>query len=146
MAAWQCCFYIAPKENVKTLEKPNEDESLWEKGRLPIRSLKSLEKYLPIQASWSKNITQYGDLEGTCIEIFKTADGKFDISIRLDLPKLTEKMYKKILNLIIKSNCMICVIETQKVYEGNEESLKQVIKESIAFRLGQKNNDFVAKL
>ncbi len=50
------------------------------------------------------------------------------------------------MNLIIKSNCMICVIETQKIYEGNEESLKQVIKESIAFRLGQKNNDFVAKL
>lgn len=147
MAAWQCDFYIVPKERVKFGEMPNYDGiPSWKKKSMPIEAVNALEKFLPIEKSWSKDIIQYGELESTCMEIFSISDEEVDIFLRLDLSKLTSNIYDAILRFILDCNCVIYVVSTNKTYAGDENGLKQVIKESLAYRLGIRNNSFIAKL
>ena len=144
MAIWQLGFYIIPEEKIdfdlpcnKTL-----DESLleWNLKRIDKKSLKVISKYLPIEKSWSKDITQYGNLESTCMEI---ANDVISIRIRLDLARITKTIFEAVLSFILANRCILYRIDTGDCYPGDRRGLSQLVVECRRFRIMRESNKFL---
>jgi len=147
MAVWQLDFYIIPEEKINIdlpfNKKLNEKLLEWQDDRISKQSLDRLSKRLSIEKSWSNDITQYGKLESTCVEI---ATDIISIRIRLDFARLTKEIYEAVLSFIIDNKCVLYRIDTGEIYSGNRKGLAQLIFESRLFIIMRKSNTFLDEL
>lgn len=117
MAIWQYDFWIVPKDEAlkkygNVLSIPIENDFIevipWKKGRL--QDIKQISQILKQEKSWSNDIIQYGNIEGTCVQLF-LGQHDFDIKIRLDLCNLKRNTFLAIVKFIQEKEAMILTSE-----------------------------------
>ena len=131
MALWQFDFYVIP--NDKKVEDLNNNEFyLWKNHKIDISTEEFFNGTLEKKKSWSKKIEQYGDNDGTCIQIFERDNNSFEIRCRLDLRTLTLEELEKILEYIflISGN----VFYEEKIFPPQLSIVKELLKKSNALK------------
>ncbi|MDE6470104.1 MAG: hypothetical protein K2L19_03685, partial [Eubacterium sp.] len=95
MAIWQFQCNIIPKRN--NYNKLSRDEIIsWR----DIQSKPYKIDFLDYKESWSKNITQYGNIDETCIELISFNGEVEEINCRLDLRSLTKHKLSQIVEYV----------------------------------------------
>lgn len=125
MAVWQFqCNIIPSRENIDKLSR-NEMIS-WKGISQPIINIDFLER----EKSWSTNIVQYGNIDGTCIEFIYDKDELKEINCRLDLRTLTKHDFSQIIGYV--QNIGACFLVGEKIYPPKLESMILIMKQSTA--------------
>ena len=126
MAIWQVEFNL-------------NDSSNAQKTILSEESLIELSSDLPMGKSWHNDLVVYGELESTCVCVWKDSD-RVEISFRFDVSSLK----KDVLNTVIyfaKAN------DLMRVYDGQEvpmtfDSIKDILINSPAYKFLKNPNTF----
>ena len=92
MAIWQIDFNVIDKNKKNT----DEDICYWNKEPVGADEVMFLAK----EASWSKDIIQFGSLESTCIELLLEDSRVVEVSIRLDLRTLNKTLLSDVIDYI----------------------------------------------
>ena len=127
MAIWQFTCNIIP---VKTNSKGTSQSELvsWQEESMPVYEIDFLER----KNSWSPQIVQYGEVDGTCIEFFYENDKLIEIICRLDLRTITRKVFIQVLEYV-KSIDAVFFIDN-KSYLPEEDIVLTLIKNSTAYQ------------
>lgn len=141
MALWQFDFRIVPRRRCVIVEDlDNEDILSWKQDEISSIEISFLER----KASWTEDIVQYGELDGTCIE-FLYEDRKLEeISCRFDLRALSKKLLKEILDFVGKIDGMI--FYEGKIYAPKLDEVVELIKNSKANKFCQNPINFFEEL
>lgn len=141
MALWQFDFYIVPRKRcVIAKDLDNEDILSWKQDEISSIEISFLER----KTSWTEDIVQYGELDGTCIE-FLYEDRKLEeISCRFDLRALSKNLLKEILDFVGKIDGMI--FYEGKIYEPKLDEVVELMKNSKANKFCQNPINFFEEL
>ena len=141
MALWQFDFYIVPRKRCIIVEDlDNEDILSWKQDEISSIEISFLER----KTSWTEDIFQYGELDGTCIE-FLYEDRKLEeISCRFDLRALSKNLLKEILDFVGKIDGMI--FYEGKIYEPKLDEVVELMKNSKANKFCQNPINFFEEL
>ena len=141
MALWQFDFYIVPRKRCVIAEDlDNEDILSWKQDEISSIEISFLER----KTSWTEDIVQYGELDGTCIE-FLYEDRKLEeISCRFDLRALSKNLLKEILDFVGKIDGMI--FYEGKIYEPKLDEVVELMKNSKANKFCQNPINFFEEL
>ena len=128
MAIWQVNFYfvLSNKSNISSAVLTKD-------------SLIKLHSVLPIGNSWNDDLTVYGELESTCVCVWKNSNN-VEISCRLDVSSV--KTYE--INAIIdfaETNGLMIVCNEQTISPTFENIIKILI-DSSAYRFVKNSNSF----
>ena len=97
MAVWQFQFNIVPRRD--DIEKLNRDEIIsWKDVQEPTQKI----EFLEWEASWSKEIVQYGKIDETCIEFIYDSNTLEEIVCRMDLRNLTKQKFILLIEYVQK--------------------------------------------
>lgn len=141
MALWQFDCHIVPKKNMTANICLDCDEILiWGMQSTSIENIDFLEK----QKSWSKEISQYGNLDETCIEFSYEKNLLMEIHCRLDLRSLSKKLLEKTLEYIQKIDGMI--FYENKFYYPNIEEVVELMRGSKANKFCQNPISYLEEL
>ena len=145
MALWQYDFYLIPEHlrKQKEIDSHNIDDfdiSI----NIKENTLKSIENVLHPSNSWSTSIRQYGDIDGTCIELYIKDSNIKSIQVRLDLTSLTGTQLDVLIQFA-KDNNLNLLLE-DSLFDANREDIENALKESKAFRFVKDPRSFLSKL
>ena len=115
------------------------DSSNAQKTILSEESLIKLSSDLPIGKSWHNDLVVYGELESTCVCVWKDSD-RVEISCRFDVSSLK----KDVLNTVIdfaKANDLMLVYDGQEV-PMTFDSIKDILINSPAYKFLENPNVF----
>ena len=115
------------------------DSSNAQKTILSEESLIKLSSDLPMGRSWHNDLVVYGELESTCVCVWKDSD-RVEISCRFDVSSLK----KDVLNTVIdfaKANDLMLVYDGQEV-PMTFDSIKDVLINSPAYKFLKSPNTF----
>ena len=118
MAIWQVEFNLNDSSNAQKIILSEE-------------SLIKLSSDLPMGKSWHNDLVVYGDLESTCVCVWKNSD-RVEISCRFDVSSLKKDVLNTVIDFAKANNLMI-------VYDGQEvpmtfDSIKGVLINSPAYK------------
>lgn len=141
MALWQFDFHIVPRRRCVIVEDLDDEDILsWKQDEISSIEI----SFLVRKASWTEDIVQYGELDGTCIE-FLYEDRKLEeISCRFDLRVLSKKLLKEILDFAEKIDGMI--FYEGKIYAPKLDEVVELIKNSKANKFCQNPINFFEEL
>ena len=136
MAVWQICFYAIENNKLDN----DADICYWRIEPEKACDINFLYKY----KSWSKNIIQYGDLQESCIELFKENGKIVEISIRLDIRSLSNDMVINMSNYLndIKAN----IYFRNKIIVPSTDNIVELIKTSDAYKYCNNPRLFIKNL
>lgn len=141
MALWQFHFYIVPrKKSIIEEDIGNEDILSWKQNDIDSIEIDFLEK----EISWTKDIVQYGRVDGTCIEFLYEDKNLEEISCRFDLRSLSKKLLKEILDFVEKIDGMI--FYEGKIYAPKLDVVVELMKNSKANNFCQNPIKFFEEL
>lgn len=141
MALWQFDFYIVSREKcVIGLDLSNEDILSWKEEDISSIRIDFLEK----EASWAKNIVQYGKEDETCIQFLYENETLEEISCRFDLRSLSKKMLEEILDYVQKIKGMI--FYEGKIYSPSLGEIVELMKNSKANKFCQNPINYFEEL
>ena len=126
MAIWQFEFYTADKN--KANKDDPDDIILWDDISA---ELAENVPFLNKKESWDASIVQFGNADETCIEILKENDKVAEISVRIDMRQITEKLLSDIIEYLKRINCRIYYNEN--LYEVTLDNLKALMVSSDAY-------------
>lgn len=139
MAIWQFQCNIIPKRN--NYDELSRDEIISWRG-VQYKAYKI--DFLDYKKSWSKNITQYGNIDGTCIELI-FFNGKVDeINCRLDLRSLTKHKLTQIVEYV--ENIQAVFFIENNIYPPDINIIVEVIKKSDANRFCRKPVEYLKNI
>lgn len=139
MAVWQFQFNIVPRRD--DIEKLNRDEIIsWKDVQEPTQKI----EFLEWEASWSKEIVQYGKIDETCIEFIYDSNTLEEIVCRMDLRNLTKQKFILLIEYVQKIDAMFLVGDM--VYPPKIEILVELMKLSEANRYCQNPLEFFSSL
>ena len=143
MAIWQFQFYFIPaewaskaKSNIESLfSEEGFDTSLAWKGYSSDLDVESIvQELLPLGKSWHKDLTVYGDLDTTDIQIWKRDKVVESIGVRLDLRQTSEKFLEQLINISKNLNFWLLFPELMLLEKPDLNILITKIRESNAAR------------
>ena len=130
MAIWQ--FYCNIVSVTRSIDKLSHDEmiSWWDipQPRLDI-------DFLQREESWTKNIIQYGDIDGTCILFIYHENNLDEIQCRMDLRTISKSMFDNIIAYV--QSIKACFLIEDKIYPPETESIVKVMMQSKAYQYCQ---------
>lgn len=141
MAIWQFDFYIVPRDSLGNFDT----ENLWEGKNISTESLTEISKVLSLTQSWSKDITQYGENDDTCIQIFDMGNSNQSIRIRLGLYSLTRAVLESIVAFINRNKAVIILQNDMRV-EPTMKNVIDLIKESNEFKYVKNPEEYLNSL
>ncbi|MBR3894643.1 MAG: hypothetical protein IKJ35_05790 [Clostridia bacterium] len=134
MATWQLCFSLIPCENC----------TFSDKNALNIKALSMLGKCLPINKGWCEDMMLFGDLNGTCVEMFFCNGVLDEVSVRLHVGRLSKQQVVGILDFANMNDMQI-------YYEGKNicpslQNIRGLISNSPAFKFVSNPQSFFENL
>ena len=141
MAIWQFKCMVIPSENAK-MDISSEDILSW-RTELLKTFMENIEKILPLEKNWSKDIEQYGKIDETCIEILHEKN-MAEVSIRLDLRSLSKKDFETIISIISEAKGQI--LYQEKLYQPDFNEIIRLTKESDAARFCKNPTEYFKSL
>ena len=133
MAIWQ--VHISLK---RTVSDKHIDSKLWES------SMQGLANEFGKRESWDPDISQYGDLESTCIEIENVDIDNIYIDVRLDLRTLSKRQICIICDFA-KNNDLL-IQNHDKLLEATFDNVLQIIHNSRAYHFMQDPEIFLSNI
>ena len=127
MAIWQFEYMIIPKG--RRVEECLEDEIIsWKGIEIPDNAIKKISELLPQEKSWSKDIEQYGSIEGTCIKFLYEDNSIVEINCRLDLRNLSKVILTEIIAFVdtIKGD----ILYQHSIYELKLDIILELMRNS----------------
>lgn len=124
MAAWQTFFHIIPRKNINDLF--DDGAFSWKDTSIGFEKIDFLER----RKSWSKDIIQYGSIDGTCIEFSCSNNGIEEISCRFDLRNFVRSEFENIVDYVNKINGMFWI--DGEIYYPEYATIFKVITNSPA--------------
>lgn len=126
MAIWQVEFNLNDSSNAQKIILSEE-------------SLIKLSSDLPMGKSWHNDLVVYGELESTCVCVWKDSD-RVEISCRFDVSSLRDDVINALINFAKANDLML-------VYDGQEvpmtfDSIKDVLINSPAYKFLKNPNTF----
>ena len=94
MAVWQFQIELVPKAVAEAnslragmvlTEEQRESVVWWKDQRLPVTLLRDVEKMLPSQKAWSKDLEVFGSLDTSCVTILREGESLVEVHFRFDL-------------------------------------------------------------
>ena len=139
MAVWQFDILLVPDEVAASspliVGEESVDASRWWQSRQPPPDLpQRLDSLLPRCRSWSDDIWEWGEEEGTCIQIFTTDGVVEEIHVRLDLRSPIGRYVDGVIDLAVHLRCRLCLMEGPVVIEADQQRLLQQLQRSSACR------------
>lgn len=127
MAIWQFEYIIIPRGRRKE-EYLEERLISWEGIEISVSAIEKLSRMLLQEKSWTKDIEQYGSIEGTCIEFLYEDNYIVEINGRLDLRNLSKVMLTEIVAYInmIKGD----ILYQNNIYEAQLDIMIELLKGS----------------
>jgi hypothetical protein len=110
-----------------------------------VNALAVFSRTFPQVKSWSERNLQFGNLDSTCLEIFKTDEEIYDdISLRIDLRTLNMLELNEIYRFVqINGFELKC---DRMVYKPTMKNLLYIIKNSNAYRFAKNPLNFLDEL
>ena len=137
MAIWQFDFVAIDKNKIIS----DNDICFWDKEPTDdVYNISFLEK----RRSWSKDIIQYGNLDGTCIELLLSNNRIEEIHIRLDIRCLDYKTIECLIDYLNRISARIYYEE--KIYDVSKKELMNLIKNSDAYRFCSNPELFISNI
>lgn len=155
MAIWQFDFSVVP-ESESVLERfsdnniDNElsdidDPRSWNGYCLSQASLDKISEIFQPTKSWSDNIKQFGSLDETCIELLYENDILLEISVRLDLRKLSQDILSAVIDFVRENKALI-LTRQGVILRPLEEDVIIEIKKSDACSFINNPQEFLSSL
>lgn len=139
MAIWQFEFYTADKN--KANKDDPDDIILWDDMSA---ELAENVPFLNKKESWDASIVQFGNADETCIEILKENDKIAEISVRIDMRSITERLLSDIIEYLKRINCRIYYNE--KFYDVTLDNLKALMVSSDAYSFCKDPQSFLENI
>lgn len=137
MAIWQFDFAAIDKNKIIS----DNDICFWDKE--PADNVYNI-SFLEKRRSWSKDIIQYGNLDGTCIELLLSNNRIEEIHIRLDIKCLDYKTIECLIDYLNRISARIYYEE--KIYDVSKKELMNLIKNSDAYRFCNNPELFISNI
>lgn len=138
MAIWQYDIFIIPNNEKDLIKKKTtsdkklilfDDSVFWKDKKISIEEFESIKLMLKQGKSWSKNLIVYGELEGSCLEIFLNNQSVCSVSIRLDFRTEYIKFLEAVID-ICKKHDLIMLDTNMTILPLESEKIKQLIDQS----------------
>ena len=126
MAIWQVEFNL-------------NDSSNAQKTILSEESLIKLRSVLPTGKSWHNDLVVYGELESTCVCVWKDSD-RVEISCRIDVSSLEEDVINALVDFAKANN--LTFVYNQKAVDTSSNSIKVILTNSPAYKFLKNPNSF----
>lgn len=136
MAIWQYeCNIVPLRHNIIGLEY--EEIISWKGIKCPEYNI----TFLKNKSSWSKNIIQYGDLDGNCMEFLFNEMGLEEIECRLDLRNFSVIIFRSLLEYVNFINAAFWC--NGNIYLPVEKNMINQIKASDAYKFCRNPIDYL---
>ena len=155
MAIWQFGFSVIPESepvlerfrdnNINNELSDIDDIRSWKGYYLSQASLEKISEFFQPTKSWSDNIRQYGNLDETCIELLYENDILIEISVRLDLRKLSQEIFSAVIDFV-RVNKALILTQQGVILRPSEEDVIIEMKKSDAFSFINNPQDFLYSL
>ena len=116
------------------------DSSNAQKTILSEESLIKLSSDLPMGKSWHNDLVVYGELESTCVCVWKDSD-RVEISCRFDVSSLRDDVINALINFAKANN--LTFVYNQEAVDANLDGIKDVLINSPAYKFVKKPLDFL---
>lgn len=126
MAIWQVEFSLK--------NGSNEPKTI-----LSEESLIKLSSDLPMGKSWHNDLVVYGELESTCVCVWKDSD-RVEISCRFDVSSLRDDVINALINFAKANN--LTFVYNQEAVDANLDGIKDVLINSPAYKFLENPNVF----
>lgn len=155
MATWQFGFHYIPVNTMSKRElNPGSrvtdtvrDEIIdWSTRQPPSESLSRLRLMLGSGKSWSENLEVLGDLESTCVSIYKAQGMISEISSRVDLRNFSSEILNAMLEFAVEGNCLLLTDDNNRVIGPTLSEVKAEIRNSPAYRFVKDPQGFIANM
>lgn len=135
MALWQYTFYLMPNEIFSHEEKNfkisiddfgSESVVFWWQFGYGKQTFKTIERFLPLGKTWSKDLTVFGELDSNCFEVFCENEVVIDVSFRINYKSQYDFILSEIIEFCILNGFAVLDEELNFV-DLNLTSMKQII-------------------
>ena len=116
------------------------DSSNAQKTILSEESLIKLSSDLPMGKSWHNDLVVYGELESTCVCVWKDSD-RVEISCRIDVSSLKKSVVNAIINFAKANNLIF--FYNKKAVDASLDSIKGILITSPAYKFLKNKNTFL---
>lgn len=154
MAIWQYNFTVIPKNGIekgnfiskKYLDEDGflEDEPIWLRSPTKMEIFDAIEKILPRNESWSKNISLFGDQDSNRFEVYRNEVGSvISVSFRIDFQSGYDQILENIINFLDKHD-MLILDEKMQLLKNDFDEVKSEIEgceQRIAYKKLSNGND-----
>jgi len=142
MAIWQFVLALVPKSwaiandfNPALLmtEDGRDTSTAWAASRfLPNDFIRIFDDFLPRTESWNENLTIWGNVEKTDIQLWRGASGIEDIQIRFDLRDDIRMSLPRVCEIITSLGCSCFIPEICLIIDPSPTALTELILKSRA--------------
>ena len=154
MAVWQFQIELVPKAVAEAnslcagmvlTQEQRESIVWWRDQRLPVTLSHDVEKMLPSQKAWSKDLEVFGSLDTSCVTILREGESLVEVQFRFDLRETTIELLETAVQFSRDLQCWL-ISEGGKVIEPGLSALKDEIRESTAFQFVKDPLSFLSRL
>lgn len=154
MAIWQFGFHYVPVNTKpkreldlrsRVTDQEREEIIDWSISQPPSESLSRLRLMLGSGKSWSENLEILGDLEATCVSIYKAQGVISEISSCVDLRSFSSEILNAMLEFAVEGNCLL-LTDDNKLIRPTLSEVKAEIRNSPAYRFVKDPQGFIANM
>jgi hypothetical protein len=137
MALSQISFFTLPQKTFQKLSQSHlkkedhlfDDSVYWASERAPCDFFAKIGSFLPINTSWSKQITLYGQQDSNCFEVLCEDQIILSVSFRIDFTSDYEDILRNLIEFFI-TNDLLILDQDLTTIPLNFESVRSVIETS----------------
>jgi hypothetical protein len=115
MALSQISFFTLPQKTFQKLSQSHlkkedhlfDDSVYWASERAPCDFFAKIGSFLPINTSWSKQITLYGQQDSNCFEVLCEDQIILSVSFRIDFTSDYEDILRNLIEFFITNDLLI---------------------------------------
>lgn len=116
----------------------------WSDQRLPVALLSDVKKMLPSGKSWSKDLEVLGNLETSCLEIWRERGLPVEVYFRFDVRQLSVELLETAVRFCRDLECWL-ITDSGKVIEPIFSVMKEEIGESPAYQFVKDPINFISR-
>lgn len=154
MAVWQFQIKVVPKvvaeassfrPGMMLTEEQRESVAWWGNYSIPPSLLQTVEPVLPPGKTWSNDLEVFGDLEKSCVTIWRERALLVDVHFRFDLREVSSELLETAVRFCQSLQCWL-ITEDGKVIEPVLSTLKAEMRKSSAFQFVKDPPGFMSRL
>lgn len=154
MAVWQFHVKIIPQRTATThglfsggalTDAQRENIEWWGDSQLDPGALLRLRNVLPPGQTWTEELDVFGELESTCVTIFREGERPRDVNARIDLRVHSGKPALAVLNFARSLECLL-VTEGNTIFKPEPADFVSRITVSSAYSFMKEPLGFLSDL